>query len=133
MVQTDLAEQLCPLQLRLQNSRLVSLSYFVTLSGIGHQLLQDSFALLQQPQRLLQVCKLEIVELDLLDDRTAQQIGLLLLGVRLALGNFAAQPQLAGKGQVLRRAKADVGKIAVAESSKRLRTADAECLNAEVR
>ncbi len=76
-----------------------------------------AFKQVQRPGKIGQV---KICAFNLLRDRSAKFFGLCALRVRFAVRNLALETQLAGVGQFLGSAEADIGEVAVRETGKRL-------------
>ena len=129
MVHGDLAQQARAFELRFENILLIALSHAIARLCDLFDLFQQLAVAFENPERLLEVGKPEIGRLQLLEHSAPDRLQVVAGGGRVALGHFASEPQFARVGQVLRDAKADIGEIAVRESSKRARAAHIELLH----
>ena len=102
-----------------------------SVGGLLH-LLQKLAIAFEDSQRFREIRQLEVNCLNLRQDRPANGLDQLLGPIGFARGDLAAQPQLSGVGDILRKAQPDVREVAVRVSRKRPRAANAELLNLEL-
>ena len=103
MVHRDLAHDLCPLHLSVQDILLHPLPNLVMDRRILNQLVENGFVLLQNAKRLLQIGQLEIVGFYRVCDADCGCFNFRLLGVSISFGYLSSQPQFPWVGQFLRR------------------------------
>src|SRR5580698_2279727 len=132
MVHGDLTHHLCAVHLRFEYILLHSLANLIVSSRILNQLVENGLVLAQDAECLLQVSKLEIVDLHSIGNADLDHIDFGLLCVSITISYLSTEPQFPWIGQFLRSADADVGKVAVGVSSKRLWAAYTELLVGEL-